>query len=156
LFNSQNGLAYAEEIEFGAQGASPVSGPVFMVNRPNSVVVMRGPSPTFASTTLFGNLAIQGLFPPVSSVRFGISYGNGDFVGTMTVPPRDAVQIGVPVDDTTGTFVLSPESFWTIKRGNSALNDPTTIGYRIKNLATIASVGKTLASFNLSGFPGQY
>ena len=117
---------------------------------------MGGPPPTFASTTFFGNLNVPGLFPPVSSVRLGTVYGNGDFTGTMAVPVRDAVQVGVPIDNTVGTFVLSPESFWTIKRSNSALNDPTTIGYRIKNLATIASVGKTLASFNLSGAAPGY
>ena len=156
LANPQNGLAYVEEIEFGAQGATPVSGPVFLVNRPNTVLVMGGPPPTFASTTFFGNLNVPGLFPPVSSVRLGTVYGNGDFTGTMAVPVRDAVQVGVPIDNTVGTFVLSPESFWTIKRSNSALNDPTTIGYRIKNLATIASVGKTLASFNLSGAAPGY
>lgn len=156
LSNSQNGLAYVEEIEFGAQGATPVSGPVFLVNRPNTLLVMEGPPPTFTSTTFFGNLNVPGLFPPVSSVRLGTVYGNGDFTGTMAVPVRDAVQVGVPVDNTVGTFVLSPESFWTIKRSNSALNDPTTIGYRIKNLATIASVGRTLAGFNSGGVTGQY
>ena len=149
LSNTQNGLAYVEEIQFGAQGATPVSGPVFLVNRPNTVLVMEGPPPTFTETTLFGNLNVPNLFPPVSSVRSGIFYGNGDFEGTMVVPPRDAVQVGVPVDDTVGTFVLSPESFWTIQRSNSAFDDPTTIGYRIKNLATIASVGQQIASFNL-------
>jgi hypothetical protein len=154
LSNSQNGLAYVEEIEFGAQGATPVSGPVFLVNRPNTVLVMEGPPPTFTPTTLFGNLNVPNLFPSVSSVRSGIAFGNGDFTGTMVVPPREAVQIGVPVDSTTGTFVLSPESFWTFKRSNSAINDPTTIGYRIKNLATIPSVGSLIGSFNVATISG--
>ena len=154
ISNVQNGLVYVEEIQFGAQGASPVSGPVFLVNRPNTVLVMEGPPPTFTETTLFGNLNVPNLFPSVSSVRSGITYGNGDFTGTMIVPPRDAVQIGVPVDNTVGTFVLSPESFWTFKRSNSAINDPTTIGYRIKNLATIPSVGSLIGSFNVATISG--
>ena len=149
LSNAQNGLAYAEEIAFGDQGATPVSGPVFLVNRTNTVLVMEGPPPTFTSTTLFGNLNVPNLFPPVNSVRQGVVYGSGDFTGTMIVPPPQAVQVGVPVDNTVGTFVLSPESFWTIQRSNSAFNDPTTIGYRIKNLATIPSVGQLIGSFNL-------
>jgi hypothetical protein len=158
LSNSQNGLAYVEEIEFGAQGASPISGPVFLLNRPNTTLVMRGEPLAFTPTTLFGNLNVPNLFPAASSVREGVVYGNGDFTGTMVVPPREAVQVGVPVgapgedgiEDPRGTFVLAPESFWTFSRSNSALNDPKTIGYRIKNLATIASVGQQLGSFNMS------
>lgn len=146
--NIQNGLVYVQEFEYGQQGASPVSGPVFIDQKTNSVTVMRSEPLAYNPITLFTSLSAQGLFPPASSVRVGTVYGNGDFTGTMIVPTFSAVQVGVPVDDTVGIFLLSPDVFWQFNR-QEILNYPDSIGYRIANLATIPSVGQQIASFNL-------
>jgi hypothetical protein len=143
------GQFYVEELEYGKEGMSPMAGTCFLVQKTNNLTIMKTEPLAFNNEVLFTSLSTSGLYPPVSSVREGISYGNGDFTGTMIVPTFSAVQVGVPVDDTIGIFVLSPESFWLYPR--SGIKDPNSIGYRIGNLATIASVGKTLASFNLSG-----
>ena len=81
-------------------------------------------------------------------VRLGVVYNRGESVGTMAVPTFSAVQAGVPVDNTTGIFILSPEVFWNYQR--SLLTNPNSIGYRIKNVATIPSVGQIIGSFNLN------
>lgn len=147
--NIQNGLVFVQEFEYGAQGVSPVTGPVFIDQRTNSVTVMRSEPLAYNPITLFTSLSAQGLFPPASSVRVGTVYGNGDFTGTMIVPTFSAVQVGVPVDDTVGIFLLSPDVFWQFNR-QEILNYPDSIGYRIANLATIPSVGQLIGSFNLS------
>jgi hypothetical protein len=153
LTNAQNAVAYVQEFEYGGRGASPVSGPVYIDKTSDSVTVaITEPTDNFRRITLFTSLSAQGLFPPVSSVRLGTVYGNGDFEGTMAVPTFSAVQVGVPVDDKIGIFVLAPESFWQFKR-SEILPYPDSIGYRIGNLATIASVGQLIGSFNL--YPPQ-
>jgi hypothetical protein len=50
--------------------------------------------------------------PVASDVRSGISYGGGNLTGTCAVPAAGSVALGVPVDATTGTAVLTPASVW--------------------------------------------
>ena len=47
------------------------------------------------------------LGPATGDVRFGVSYGSGQ-VGACQVPAAGSVALGVPVDNTTGTAVLTP------------------------------------------------
>jgi hypothetical protein len=146
--NSSFGKFYVEQFEFGAEGASPMAGPVFLTQITNSITIMKTEPLAYNNVVLFNSLSTQGLMPPVSSVRSGTVYGNGEFVGTMIIPPASAVQLGVPLDDEIGTFGFSPELFWNYPR--SLVKDPNSIGYRTANLATIASVGQLIGSFNLS------
>ena len=46
-------------------------------------------------------------YPSVNDVRFGVSYANGSLTGTCYVPSPNSVAFGVPVDNTTGTAVLT-------------------------------------------------
>ena len=50
-------------------------------------------------------------YPAAGNVRSGTTYGpNSALTGTCAVPPPGSVALGVPVDATTGTAVLTPES----------------------------------------------
>lgn len=146
--NSSFGKFYVEQFEFGAQGTSPMAGPVFLTQTTNSITIMKTEPLAYNNVVLFNSLSTQGLMPPVSSVRSGVIYGNNQFVGTMVVPPASAVQVGVPLDGGTGTLSFTPELFWEYPR--ASIKNRNTIGYRVANLATIASVGQLIASFNLS------
>ena len=46
--------------------------------------------------------------PAANHVRSGISYGGGAVTGTCAVPGPDSVALGIPIDATTGTAVLTP------------------------------------------------
>jgi len=58
--------------------------------------------------TMYG--ADNGSFgnPIAANVRSGVSYGGGNLTGTCAVPAAGSVALGVPVDNTTGTAVLTP------------------------------------------------
>jgi hypothetical protein len=45
--------------------------------------------------------------PVVSNVRNGITYASGSLTGTLNVPPASSVAVGVPVDATVGTAIIS-------------------------------------------------
>jgi hypothetical protein len=51
--------------------------------------------------------------PSVSNVRSGTVYGpTSALTGTLVVPAAGSVALGVPVDNTTGTAVLTPAAVW--------------------------------------------
>jgi hypothetical protein len=45
--------------------------------------------------------------PAVTDVRDGTTYADGALTGTLKVPPTGSVAVGVPVDNTTGTAMIS-------------------------------------------------
>ena len=45
--------------------------------------------------------------PITSNVRTGITYGGGAYTGTLSVPPASSVAVGVPVNGTVGTAIIS-------------------------------------------------
>ena len=47
--------------------------------------------------------------PDESDVRAGVKYGLGVYEGTCIIPPVESVVKNVPVDDTVGTYELTPE-----------------------------------------------
>jgi hypothetical protein len=49
----------------------------------------------------------------VADVRSGTVYASGNLTGTCAVPAAGSVALGVPVDATTGTAVLTPEAVWS-------------------------------------------
>lgn len=59
-------------------------------------------------------------FPPVSSVRLGTKYNSSAYEGTLVVPSVSSVAYGVPVDNTTGTAILTSSSILTALGLNSA------------------------------------
>jgi hypothetical protein len=46
--------------------------------------------------------------PAATDVRSGVSYGGGAVTGLCAVPAAGSVSLGVPIDNTTGTAVLTP------------------------------------------------
>jgi hypothetical protein len=62
--------------------------------------------------TMYG--ADNGAFgnPIAANVRSGVTYGGGNLTGTCAVPAAGSVALGVPVDATTGTAVLTPAAVW--------------------------------------------
>jgi hypothetical protein len=84
--------------------------------------------------------------PPVSAVRFGTSFANGTLTGTCKVPSVNSVNIGVPVDNTVGTAFLIPAELFDTSV--ASLTSSNTLGSRLKNSATVQSVGNIIASFS--------
>lgn len=79
-----------------------------------------------------------------SDVRSGVSYADGLLTGTCNVPSADSVALGVAVDNTTGTAVLRPQDIWNMS--TLSLTAVGTIGDRLKNVSTVATVGSQLAA----------
>jgi hypothetical protein len=84
--------------------------------------------------------------PPVSAVRFGTSFANGTLTGTCKVPSQNSVNVGVPVDNTVGTAFLTPAALFDTSI--ASLTASNTLGARLKNSATVQSVGNIIASFS--------
>jgi hypothetical protein len=86
-------------------------------------------------------------FPSSTDVRKDIVYGpTNTTIGTMNVPLPSDVRINVPTDDddTVGTATLTSEDLF------DAITASTSgVGLRLKNVATVATVGKQIASFNI-------
>lgn len=82
--------------------------------------------------------------PSVSDVRFGTVYALGSQTGTVRIPHPNNVSYGVPVDNTFGTAVLSPQDVWNYARTN--LTTPGSIGERLKNVSTVDSTGDQLSA----------
>jgi hypothetical protein len=92
-----------------------------------------------------------------TNVRLGVVYGpTNELVGTCAIPAANQVVSGIPVDNTVGTAVISPEglaaalaaaSAITLDLPASSLNTPGSIGERFKNVSTVESVGTQIAAF---------
>ena len=84
-----------------------------------------------------------GPYPATSDVRAGVEYDAG-LVGTLAVPPASSVALGVPVDNTTGTAVLTAANVasilttWTTAplSGKQPAGSP---GALLQNIGTPAS-----------------
>jgi hypothetical protein len=88
-------------IEF-TNGNTPVSGFVKFKNTAPTITVTKANNTTQQlvdpSTT---DIPIEG------NVRDGVSYASGSLTGTLKVPPASSVAVGVPVDNTVGTAIIS-------------------------------------------------
>ncbi len=74
-----------------------------------------------------------------SDVRSGIVYANGNLTGTCAVPAAGSVALGVPVDATTGTAVLTPGAIRAELATELGRID-TTISSRLSPSGTLATV----------------
>lgn len=75
-------------------------------------------------------------YPAPEDVRAATEYSFGTLVGTLAVPSPDTVSAGVPVDDTVGVAVNTPEGLL----GADLLE-------RLRNCSTVGTVGDQLAAF---------
>jgi hypothetical protein len=121
-----------------------------------------GTSPTLGQTryalagttdsyfTMYG--ADNGSFgnPIAANVRSGVSYGGGNLTGTCAVPAAGSVALGVAVDNTTGTAVLTPEAVWDYAtRSLTTSSGPTAVQIRQEmdsNSTKLANLDATVSS----------
>jgi hypothetical protein len=80
--------------------------------------------------------------PIPANVRDGVSYALNTLTGTLKVPAAGSVALGVPVDNTTGTAVLTPAAVWDY--ATSSITNGSSIGARLKNCSTVDTTGEQL------------
>jgi len=89
----------------------------------------------------------QGL-PVTSDVRLGTIYNSGANTGTLAMPSASQVLLGVAVDNTTGSASLTTGSIasnvWDTL--TTTLTTTGSVGERLKNAATVSSVGDQLVA----------
>jgi hypothetical protein len=93
--------------------------------------------------------------PDITNVRSGTIYGpNSELTGTCAVPPAGSVALGVPVDATTGTAILTQQnvqdalsaaSAVTLNQQTSSLTTSGSIGERLKLASTVATTAQQLS-----------
>ena len=84
--------------------------------------------------------------PPVSAVRAGLQYANNTLTGTCEIPSASAVNFGALVDNTTGTAALTSNNLFDVSVASLTATD--SLGARLKNSATVESIGRIIASFS--------
>lgn len=132
--SAQASTTRVSEFEFGDLGQSPVSGPILVNDSTSNVVLLYRPSLTKKTLT---DPAATIAFPSPANVRQGVSYNSGSQVGTLAVPLASQVALGVAVDNTTGTAILTQANVETALGSFSS--------GRLSNCATVASTGQQLA-----------
>ncbi len=146
IANAGVGVVSVEELEFGTLGMSPVSGGGIRLKKANTNVATFNYCDTAGAKTLID--ATQGEMPAASDVRSGVSYASGALTGTCAVPAAGSVGLGVPVDNTTGTAVLTQagvqnaltaQGLTTARAGNLD-NLDTTVSSRLAPNGTLATV----------------
>jgi hypothetical protein len=103
--NSGLGVIEIEQLEYGTFGQSPTSGTGIRLKKANSNVAVFNYADTAGAKTLVD--ATQGQMPAATDVRSGVSYASGALSGSCAVPAAGSVSLGVPVDNTTGTAILT-------------------------------------------------
>jgi hypothetical protein len=130
-----------EEFEFGLLGQAPVTGAVSCPDQTTNVCLVHRLSST--KKTLIDAASVSGALPAAGDVRFGTTFNQGSTTGTLRVPAAGSVALGVLVDNTTGTAVLTPAAVWDAL--TSGMTTSGSIGARLKNAATLDSTGQQLA-----------
>jgi hypothetical protein len=130
-----------EEFEFGLLGQAPVTGAVSCPDQTTNVCLVHRLSST--KKTLIDAASVSGALPAAGDVRFGTTFNQGSTTGTLRVPAAGSVALGVLVDNTTGTAVLTPDAVWNAL--TSGMTTSGSIGARLKNAATLDSTGQQLA-----------
>lgn len=83
--------------------------------------------------------------PVTADVRKSTAYGPANtLTGTLSMPNPAQVRAGVPIDTSVGTAVLDPASFWASPI--SGMTTTGSIGERLKNAATVETVGEQWAT----------
>jgi len=103
--NTSAGIVEFSELEYGSLGQSPTSGTGFRLKKQISNAAVFTYCDTAGAKTLVD--ATQGQMPAASDVRSGVSYASGALSGSCAVPAASSVAFGVPVDNTTGTALLT-------------------------------------------------
>jgi hypothetical protein len=103
-------------------------------------------SDTFPKDVTFYDTSYTSSLPTQTDVRSGSLYGgSNEFSGSMVVPATSSVRYGVPVDNTTGSAILTSQDILTY--AVSSLTGSNTIGARLQNIATVQTTAATIAAF---------
>jgi hypothetical protein len=102
IFNNFSGLATYENIEYTELGGVPIGGNCRMRPTGSNYVRILREDGTFYTFSLS-----SADFPPQTDVRNGVNFDNGNLTGTCHVPQANQVSVGIPVDNTVGTAVLT-------------------------------------------------
>lgn len=102
------------------------------------------------TSSLFSSDVTSGA-PTANNVRLGTVYGGGTLTGTLAVPSPSYVALGVATDNTVGSLAYNSDSaiadyLWN--KQTSALTTAGSIGERLKNAATVDTVGSQIAAFD--------
>lgn len=82
--------------------------------------------------------------PATNNVRFGTIYGaSNELTGTAYIPSASQTLLGVPVDNTTGTLIMTPEDF--LEAIEVSTND---VAVRLRNVATVETTGNQIADLS--------
>ena len=147
IASAQSSITKIEELEFGALGMSPVSGPCYITPLTTNVAIFTKYPGGTGTKTLVDATASAGM-PAITDVRFGTSYASGALTGVAYIPSASSVGFGVPVDNTTGTAALTPASVWDHLL--SAITASSTIGTLLKtNIDATISSRSTLTAANV-------
>jgi hypothetical protein len=109
--NAGLGVVEIQALEYGTFGMSPTSGTGIRLKKSNSNVAVYKFCDSAGAKTLIDATA-NAAMPAATDVRIGVSYASGALSGSCAVPAAGSVALGVPVDATTGTAVLTPEAVW--------------------------------------------
>jgi hypothetical protein len=102
---------------------------------------------TFAGATqlMFSGTPITLGLPTPNNVRLGTLYGNvPQLTGTCVIPNPNSVLVGVPIDNTVGTLVMSPAA--VIEELNTSTLD---IAVRLQNVSTVQTMGEQAATYGI-------
>jgi hypothetical protein len=135
--SGQTSVTRVKEIEYGSRGMSPTSGPIYLdPDLTNVAILVNYPSGT-GSKTLSDPNNTAGLSPAATDVRNGVVYNYGVNTGSAYIPSAGSVAFGVPVDNTTGTAVLTPAEI----RATLAVELA-----RLAQCSTVATTGDQIAA----------
>ena len=136
-----------------------------VINAPNGMAAIYGPQFNFLNSSYDRYIrysedgvdrniyhlkteSLSGLsIPPIEKVRNGVSYKNNLLTGTCIIPPTSAVALNVPVDQSLGTAILTDVGDF-FSSDLTIYEDPNSLGYIVKNGATLNVIGNLIQSYN--------
>ena len=143
IFGSQTGTTIIRGLSCGARGQWPTAGVIRI--QPQSTSTASFETSAFQDVVLFTSLSTN-IVPLVSSVRLGTVYNLGDYRGTCAIPSISSVLQGVAIDNSVGIAALQPQTIWNYSVLSAT--DVNSLGGRLKEVATVQSVGQQLTALN--------
>jgi len=145
--NAGLGVIEIQELEYGTYGMSPTSGTGIRLKKLGSNVAVFNYCDTAGAKTLI-DATQNAAMPAATDVRFGVTYASGALTGSAYIPAAGSTALGVPVDATTGTAVLTAadvqsaltaQGLTTARAGNLD-NLDATVSSRLAPSGTLATV----------------
>ena len=136
LTNNSQSICTVKEIEYGTLGMAPTRGIVLLTDVSTNVAVFYKTNGTLKTLT---DPNTSSVFPAASDVRFGTTYNSGSLTGTLRVPAAGSVALGVSVDNTTGTAVLTQSNVWDYSLASASATSGS-VGEKLKKVANTSDI----------------